>query len=63
LTDLELANSVLKDVKNQQRTSAAKTIQALLDKNADLKENWGAITRLAISIGEHKTPYSAAKNI
>lgn len=54
MTDLELANSVLKDVKNQQRTSAAKTIQVLLDKNADLKNNWGAITRLAISIGEYK---------
>jgi tetratricopeptide (TPR) repeat protein len=55
LTDLELANSVLKDVKNQKRTSAAKTIQLLLDKNADLKEHWGAITRLAISIGEFKS--------
>lgn len=54
MTDLELANSVLKDVKNQQRTNAAKTIQILLDKNADLKNNWGAITRLAISIGEFK---------
>lgn len=54
MTDLELANSVLKDVKTQQRTSAAKSIQTLLDKNADLKEHWGAITRLAISIGEFK---------
>ena len=61
MTDLELANSVLKDVKNQQRTSAAKTIQALLDKNADLKENWGAITRLAISIGEHKNAVQCSK--
>ena len=54
MTDLELANSVLKDVKNQQRTLAAKTIQSLLDKDANLKKNWGGITRLAISIGEFK---------
>tara|TARA_R110000744_G_scaffold58544_1_gene122208 strand:- start:126 stop:1688 length:1563 start_codon:yes stop_codon:yes gene_type:complete len=61
LTDLELANSVLKDVKAQQRTSAAKSIQALLDKDADLKENWGAITRLAISIGEYKNAVQCSK--
>lgn len=61
MTDLELANSVLKDVKNHQRTNAAKTIKILLDKNADLKENWGGLTRLAISIGEYKSAIACSQ--
>lgn len=61
MTDLELANSVLKDVKNQRRTNAAKTIKALLAKNAVLKDNWGAITRLAISIGEYENAINCSK--
>lgn len=61
MTDLELANSVLKDIRNQNRSKAATSIQTLLDKNADLKENWGGITRLAISIGEYNNAIACSK--
>lgn len=54
MNNLELANSVLSDVKNHKHRNAAKSIQSLLDSDADLKENWGGITRLAITIGEFK---------
>jgi tetratricopeptide (TPR) repeat protein len=52
LNNIELANSALKDVQAQKRTNAAKKIQLLLDNDADLGENWGGVTRLALSIGE-----------
>lgn len=55
MNNLELANSVLKDVQNQRNKSAANKIQLLLKNDADLKENWGAITRLAVTIGEFRS--------
>jgi tetratricopeptide (TPR) repeat protein len=61
LNNVELANSVLKDVKAQKRDNAAKTIQLLLNNNADLGNNWGGITRLAVSIGEFSLAINASQ--
>jgi len=52
LDNLALANAVLADIENKQRKSASEKITTLLHNNADLGKNWGAITRLALSIGE-----------
>ena len=48
----EIGNSVVKDVQTRNHKNAAEKIQYLLDNDADLKEKWGGITRLAVTIGE-----------
>jgi len=50
----DIGNQVVKDVQAKQYKTAAKKIQSLIDYNADLKESWGGITRLALTIGEYK---------
>ncbi len=62
MNNLELANSALADVKSHNRSDAIKKIKKLLEADADLKDNWGGLTRLAISIGEFKTAISCSKN-
>ncbi|XPF93494.1 tetratricopeptide repeat-containing sulfotransferase family protein [Colwellia sp. RE-S-Sl-9] len=57
----EIGNSVLKDVQTRNYKSAAKKIQYLLDSNADLKEKWGGITRLAVTIGEFQQAKTASQ--
>ena len=61
MTDIELANSVIKDVQQQKYSNAAKTILMLLNNNAELGDNWGGITRLALSIGQVKMAIKASK--
>ncbi|WP_426359609.1 tetratricopeptide repeat-containing sulfotransferase family protein [Pseudocolwellia sp. HL-MZ19] len=57
----EIGNSVVKDVQTRNHKSAAEKIQSLLDCNADLKEKWGAITRLAVTIGELEQAKAASQ--
>lgn len=57
----EIGNSVVRDVQNRNHKSAAEKIQSLLDTDADLKEKWGGITRLAVTIGEFEQAKTACK--
>ncbi|WP_441002941.1 tetratricopeptide repeat-containing sulfotransferase family protein [Pseudocolwellia agarivorans] len=57
----EIGNSVVKDVQTRNHKSAAEKIQSLLDCNANLKEKWGGITRLAVTIGELEQAKSASQ--
>ncbi len=54
LDNLKLANDVLLHIKSRNNKKAAKNIQTLLENNANIGKHWGAITRLALSIGEIK---------
>ena len=56
-----IANDVVKDVQTKKYQNAAKKIRFLLDSNADIKENWGGITRLALTIGEFKQAKEASQ--
>jgi len=62
LNHIDLANSVLSDIRNKQRQNAAKKITQLVEEKANLQEKWGAITRLALSIGEISLAIKSAKN-
>jgi len=62
LNHIDLANAVLVDIRNKERQSAAIKINQLVEENANLLESWGAITRLALSIGEIKLAIASAKN-
>lgn len=62
MTDLDLANDILADVKNNKTEDATRKIKSLIDKKADLKDKWGAISRLAITIGEIDLSLTSASN-
>jgi tetratricopeptide (TPR) repeat protein len=62
LNHIDLANSVLVDIRNKKRQSAAIKITQLVEQKANLLETWGAITRLALSIGEVSLAIESAKN-
>jgi tetratricopeptide (TPR) repeat protein len=61
LNHIDLANNVLIDIRNNNRQNAATKITKLLEENANLSEKWGAITRLALTIGEIKLTILSAK--
>ncbi|MFT5003471.1 MAG: tetratricopeptide (TPR) repeat protein [Flavobacteriales bacterium] len=62
LSHIDLANDVLVDIRNKKRQSAAIKITQLVEEKANLLEKWGAITRLALSIGEVNLAIESAKN-
>jgi tetratricopeptide (TPR) repeat protein len=61
LNHIELANAVLVDIRNKERQSAAIKINQLVEEDANLLEKWGAITRLALTIGEINLAIASAK--
>lgn len=47
-----LANQVLADIKNKNKSDAMHKLTTLLDKKADLGNLWGGLTRITLSVGE-----------
>lgn len=57
---LVLANQILTKIKNNQHEDASVDLLTLLENNAMLGDKWGALARLAITIGERKMAVQCA---
>lgn len=60
MSAINLAEQALQHIKQGQRYQAAEAIEHLIQNNALLGDKWGAIARLAVSIGEVELAKNAA---
>ncbi|WP_371372752.1 sulfotransferase [Thalassotalea aquiviva] len=60
MKDIALANSILQDLQQKKRATAVAKIKQLIETNAELKQHWGGIARIAASINEAMLAEAAA---